>query len=155
MTIARRLVFAAAPPAAVLTAFVAAFVACDEDPRYVYTARHFDSTAGCLEDYEPVETVPGDGVSATCPESCLTVGKEVYVSTMCPPVPAIATALDSDAADCLAALDASYLEASCSGGEADGGEDEAGGEEETGAPDGDTSDAPAPMDAGKDARDGA
>lgn len=153
MTISRRLLFAAAPSAAVVAALVAAFVGCDEDPRYVYTARHFDSTAGCLDDYKPVETVPGDGVSALCPESCLTVDKELYLSTMCPPVPAIATALDSDAADCLAALDASRLEASCSGG-GDQGESE-GGEEEAAAPDGEAPDAPAPADAGTDTRDGA
>lgn len=119
----------------------AAFVAClDEDPRYVYTAQKYDPALGCLEDYAPVETVPGESVSSVCPVTCLTANASVYLSTVCPPVPAIATALDAASPECQEALDAARLEASCS---APAEEDEEDGE----APDA-GQDAPADLDTG-------
>lgn len=90
------------------------FVAClDEEARYVYTAQKYDPALGCLGDYAPVESVLGDGVSSTCAPTCLSANDAIYLSTVCPPVPAIATMLDARSPECQAALDASRLEASC------------------------------------------
>lgn len=109
---------------------VVAFVACEDDSRYVYTARKYDAVNGCLTDYKAIETVPGRGVSVRCPVACLTVDDAVYVSPVCPPLPANAEALDSTDPQCQAALDANARNALCSGGdtesEADGGEEDGG-----------------------------
>lgn len=126
----------------------AAFVAClDEDPRYVYTAQKYDPALGCLEDYAAVETVPGDSVSSVCPVTCLTANASVYLSTVCPPVPAIATALDAASPECQEALDAARLEASCSAPEEAEEGDGGGGAEDGEAPDA-GADAPADLDTG-------
>jgi hypothetical protein len=98
------------------SAAVLAFVACEDDSRYVYTARKYDAVNGCLTDYKSIETVPGRGVSVRCPLACLTVDDAVYVSPVCPPLPSNAEALDESDPQCQAALDASAQEASCSGG---------------------------------------
>lgn len=113
--------------AAVTLAAGAATAAClSEDPRYVYTAQRFDPAAGCLEDYAPVETVPGDTVLSTCPAACLTVDGEVYVSTVCPPLPDIASPLEPSDPACQAALEAARREVSCSDEEGAEPEDDAG-----------------------------
>lgn len=136
-----------------LALLAAAFAAClDEDPRYVYTAQKYDPALGCLEDYAPVEVVPGESVSSVCAPTCLTANGEVYLSTVCPPVPAIATELDAASPECQGALDASRLEASCSASEeeeGDGGEPDGGEAADAGV------DAPADLDTGApDAADG-
>jgi len=77
--------------------------ACEGAESYVYTAQRYDPAGACLEPYAPVEVVEGPGVAATCPETCLTVGTEVYVTTMCPPLPAVAAELAADAEACIAA----------------------------------------------------
>jgi hypothetical protein len=82
---------------------MAAIIACETADSYVYTARRYDPIGACLEPYKAVEVVDGPGAAATCPESCLVVGTEVFVTTMCPPLPTIATELEADAADCIAA----------------------------------------------------
>ena len=136
----------------------AAFVAClDEEARYVYTAQKYDPSLGCLEDYAPVEAVRGDGVGSFCPVTCLSANANVYLSTVCPPMPPNATALDAASPECQAALDASRLEASCSAPaepEGDGGGADA---DDGEAPDA-GEDAPADLDTGapdaKDAGDG-
>lgn len=142
-----------------LSLLAAAFAAClDEEARYVYTAQKFDPALGCLEDYAPLETVPGESVSSVCAPTCLSANANVYLSTVCPPVPAIATALDAASPECQAALDAARLEASCSAPEEEGD----GGEAEGGEADGEVpdagEDAPADLDTGapdvKDAGDG-
>jgi hypothetical protein len=113
---------------------VAAFVACDDDPRYVYTARRYDDANGCLEDYSAVERVPGDGVSVRCAPACLAVRDVLYVSPVCPPLPENAVAVDGSDPRCKAALDAYAAETFCSSGggeeESDGGDDEEGGADE-------------------------
>lgn len=86
-----------------LVAVGAAIAACEGADSYVFTARRFDPTGACLDPYSPVEVVDGPGAAATCPETCLTVGTEVFVTTMCPPIPAVATELEADAAACIAA----------------------------------------------------
>ena len=87
----------------VLVLGLAAIAACEGADSYVYTARRYDAAGACLEPYAPVEVVDGPGVAATCPETCLTVGEEVFVTNMCPPLPAIATELQADAEACVAA----------------------------------------------------
>ena len=87
----------------VLVLALAAIAACEGADSYVYTARRYDPAGACLEPYAPVEVVDGPGVAATCPETCLTVGAEVFVTNMCPPLPDIATELQADAAACIAA----------------------------------------------------
>jgi hypothetical protein len=91
----------------VLVGAVAAAAACDAADSYVYTARRYDADAACLHPYHAVEVVEGPGAAATCPETCLTVGNEVFVTTMCPPLPTIATELEANAEACIAARRAS------------------------------------------------
>ena len=142
----KRIAFAAAA----LTGVVVAIVACDDNPRYVYTARRFDQVKGCLDDYRGLDTVPGEGVSVRCRETCLTSFDIVYVSPVCPPFPENVSELEDTAPECQAALDASRMEASCSAAEeeeeGDGGE-----EQDAGGPDEDASpDAGAPVDAAEE-----
>lgn len=92
------------PLAAVLVVAAGIVAACEEAESYVYTAQRFDAVADCLEPYSPVEVVSGPGAAATCEPACLMVGKDVFVSTMCPPLPAIATELEPDDEACVAAL---------------------------------------------------
>lgn len=132
----KRLAFAAAALAGV----VAAIVACDDNPRYVYTARRFDEAKGCLDDYRGLDTVPGDTVSVRCRETCLTSFDIVYVSPVCPPFPENVSELEESAPECQAALDASRMDVSCSAAEEEeesdgGGEEEDAGGEEDAAPD--------------------
>ena len=89
--------------------FVLAGAACEGADSYIYTARRHDPARGCLEPYAAVEVVDGPGVAATCPETCLTVGSDVFVTTMCPPLPAIATELQNDDEACVAARRASAV----------------------------------------------
>ena len=114
------------------SALVAAIVSCDDDSRYVYTARRFDEANGCLEPYRPIERVEGEGVSVRCPEACLLVSGAMHLSPVCPPFPANAEAVPAEDPGCQAALDASRMEASCGAGdeeeEGDGGEEEDGGD---------------------------
>ena len=100
----------------VLGALVAA---CVGEEKYVYSARRYDAEAACLDPYAPVETVPGEGAGSRCPASCLTAGGEVYVTTMCPPLPAIAEAVPADAKECVAALAASKTGRTCGAASAD------------------------------------
>ena len=93
---------------------VGAFVACDDDSRYVYTARRYDDANACLEDFTPVERVPGDSVSVRCAPACLAVRDVLYVSPVCPPLPDIAVAVDESDPRCKAALDAYRAETFCS-----------------------------------------
>ncbi len=111
---------------------------------YVYFAQKYDPTGDCLEAARPVEVVNGSGASGTCKATCITVDGDVLVSTMCPPLPAIATELPADAGDCVAALKAVKRGGTCDE-PADGGEEDA--DMDTGTPEPDA--------AGPDAADGA
>jgi len=86
---------------------------CIATDSYVYTAQKYDPTNDCVNGYKPVEVVKGSGASATCPPMCLMVGADLYVSTLCPPLPDIATAVDSDAGTCPAALAAAASGGTC------------------------------------------
>jgi hypothetical protein len=128
---------------------------CISTDSYVYTAQKYDPTNDCVNAYAPVEVVNGSGASAKCAPVCLMVGTDVFVSTLCPPLPDIATAVDADAGACLAALAAAASGATCDmpvvteGGTDDGGAE--GGDQDAEAPDaadGDAADAGAITDAG-------
>ncbi|MBX3192527.1 MAG: hypothetical protein KF819_36400 [Labilithrix sp.] len=97
--------------AALLAGAAALAVSCISTDTYVYTAQKYDPASACLEAYAPVETVAGEGASALCAPSCLAVGAALYVSTMCPPLPAIATEVAADASDCIEALAAPSCDA--------------------------------------------
>jgi hypothetical protein len=119
-----RSLLAAAVSIPSIALLVSTFVACDDDPRYVYTAQRYDEAAGCLEEYSAIEVVPGDSVSVRCPPACLSVGDDLYVSPVCPPLPDNAVAVDPSDPTCAAALEAARSATLCDAPEEeqDGGE---------------------------------
>lgn len=131
-----------------ITAGAAVAIACVDTESYVYSAQKYDSANDCVQAYQSIEVIDGKGAKSTCPKTCLDVNGELFVSTMCPPLPAIATAVPLDASACKAALEAASCDEPEDGGD-DGGEEEGGdAETEGGAPDGDTDSSP--TDAGPD-----
>jgi hypothetical protein len=102
---------------------------CIATDTYVYTAQKYDPTNDCVGTYKAIEVVTGSGASATCAPACLMVGDDLFVSTLCPPLPTIATAVDADAGTCTAALAAAATGGTCDvpapteGGTAEGGAD--------------------------------
>lgn len=131
-------------------------VACEESNQHVYTGQRWNDALQCLDDYAPIEMVPGADVSSTCPATCFAVDEELYVTTLCGPLPGNATAVPLGTSPCKEALAAMAKGASCSAPDAASEEPEAGeegedgGEPEGGAEDGggDTGpDAPAATDA--------
>lgn len=126
-------------------------VACGDPDVYVYSAQKFDRAGLCVEPYAPLELVSGPGAGGACPAICLTVGVDLYVSTMCPPLPAIATAVPADSADCIAALEAAQRGALCGdSARAEGGREDDGGLEARV----DAADDAEPIEAAADAADG-
>jgi hypothetical protein len=105
-----------------LVAALAVAAACLSTQSYVYFAQKYDPTNDCLESYKPVEVVNGPGAGFKCEETCMTVGADLLVSTVCPPLPAIATEVPADAGDCIAALKAAKRGGTCDA-PPDGGED--------------------------------
>lgn len=126
---ASSLLFRAVATTVVLAVAVTAgsLASCIATDSYVYTAQKYDPTNDCVNGYKPVEIVKGSGASATCPRACLMVGADLYVSTLCPPLPDIATAVDDDAGTCIAAMKAAASGGTCDspvvqeGGADDGG----------------------------------
>ena len=100
----------------------------------MYLAQKYDPANDCLESYKPIEVVSGSGAGSSCPATCMTVGADLLVSTVCPPLPTIATEVPADAGDCIAALAAVKKGGTCDappdGGEvdADAGMDASAGE---------------------------
>ena len=127
---------------------------CLSTESYVYYAQKYDPAGDCLESSRAVEVVNGSGVSSTCPAMCLTVGTDTLVSTVCPPMPTIATTLEPDAGDCIAALAAAKRGGTCDApadagaaeGDADSGKQETDGGSDPDA-DADAADAAMPADA--------
>ncbi len=109
--------------AAVLGTVAAVAGACLTTESYVYFAQKYDPTNDCLETNTPVEVVNGSGAGVSCPATCMTVGADLLVSTVCPPLPAIATEVPADASDCIAALAAAKRGGTCEA-PPDAGEDE-------------------------------
>jgi hypothetical protein len=127
---------------------------CLSADSYVYSAQLYDPTADCVHVSKAVEVVNGSGASANCPAVCLTVGEDLYVSTLCPPLPTIASAVDRDAGPCIAALAALASGGTCETPiVAEGGAD-ADAADDAGDEDADT-DAEAPDAEGVDAADAA
>lgn len=87
--------------------------ACAGADQYVYTARRYDADAGCLEPYASIGVITGDSVSSTCSPICFRLLDQTFTSTMCPPLPTLAVALDAEAPECLAA--ASLFDGTCGG----------------------------------------
>lgn len=111
-----------------LAAAATIVVACSDAKVYVYTAQKWNPAASCLEEYVPIETVDGDGADSTCPAACLSVGDDLYVSTLCPPLPANATPVPATDPVCKEALAAEAQKRACAGpvaapDAAEGGED--------------------------------
>ena len=128
-----------------LLVLVAACVAaCVGEEEYVYSARRYDARAECFDPYAPVETVPGEGAGSQCPASCLTTGGEVYVTSMCPPLPGIASAVPAGTKECQAALAALKGGRTCGAASAEAGDeagDDGGDASEGDASEGDAADA--------------
>jgi len=130
---------------------------CLTTQSYVYSAQKYDPQADCLEANAAVELVTGSGASSTCPAVCVTVGADLFVSTVCPPLPTVATAVPADAGDCIAALAAAKRGGTCDApAEADASEDageDAGDMDGGGEPDAtvDAADAAAPIQDASDA----
>lgn len=97
-------------------------VACVEVDSYVYSAHKYDSANACVGDYHSIEVIDGTGAKSTCPKACLEVNCALYVSTVCPPLPAIATPVASASPDCKAALAAPACSEPSDGGEGEGGD---------------------------------
>jgi hypothetical protein len=152
------LLFRGMATTAVLAALASAasVASCITTDSYLYTAQKYDPTNDCVTAYKAVEVVTGSGASARCAPACLMVGDDLYVSTLCPPLPAIATAVGADAGTCIAALAAAATGGTCDapaateGGTDDGGaEAEAGGDTDAGDADGvDAAEAGGSKDAG-------
>ena len=115
---------------ALAVAMIGAFVACDDDDRYVYTARRFDEANACLGAFTPVERVLGEGADVKCAPTCLTFKDALYVSPVCPPISEDAIEVSADDPRCQAAVEAFNTETFC-----DAPADEDGGEEEDGSSD--------------------
>ncbi len=82
-----------------------AAAACDQTAPSVYTARFYDPVAKCLDEYTPIGLVDNGKLSALCPPTCLLVGADLYVSTVCGPYPDEGmTVLPADSQDCVNAI---------------------------------------------------
>lgn len=115
-------------------AIVGGFVACDDDDRYVYTARRFDEVNACLGPFTPIERVVGEGTDVKCAPTCLTFKNTLYVSPVCPPVPADATEVPADDPRCQAAAEAFRTQTLCDApADEDGGEEGEDGSSDAGA----------------------
>jgi hypothetical protein len=117
---------------AAVIAIVATAVACEDNERYVYTARRFDEANACVDStYTAVELVDGEGADPKCPPTCLTFKQVFYVSPVCPPLPVDVTEVDQSDPVCQAAVAAFKAETLCDAPaeEEDGGDE--GGAEET------------------------
>ncbi len=88
-----RVVFGLAVVAAsVAAAAVLSISACSTDPTYVYRAKPFDASTGCLGVTVSLDVIEGP-IPAECPPVCLVQantadgGRAVYVSRTCAPYP--------------------------------------------------------------------
>lgn len=91
--------------AAILLVPFAIAAACKGSDTYVYSARRYVADAGCLEAYKSIDLVNGDSVSSKCAPNCFSYGGQTYTSTVCPPIPELATALDPESPECKAAVE--------------------------------------------------
>ena len=88
-----------------ITAWLGAITSgCDESGPRVYTAQRHAVEEGCLEAYAPIGLVEAEALSALCPPVCLSLGEDLYVSTLCPPYPTEASVEPDNSEGCSAAL---------------------------------------------------
>lgn len=131
------------PPLVIALAGLAALGAlgaengCDPVDAYIFTARRYDADGGCTHYSTAIEQVSGPGADANCRARCLRVNGALFVSTICPPLPTSAVAVEPADPECAAALAVATI--TC-GEPTDGGEPE---------PEDDDA-GPAPADAGSD-----
>ncbi len=78
--------------------------ACDDGNVYIYSAARYDEAADCIQPYESIDLLPGEGASARCSPRCLQIEGAIYVSTVCPPLPEGVELLPPDSAVCVAAF---------------------------------------------------
>lgn len=108
-----------------LAALALCGAACEEYGPRVYTARLYRVGARCLEPYTPIGVVQAGELDVDC-EQCLLLDGALYVSRVCPPLPARADAVTpDDAPACALALAAFTAELTCGASDAglDGGLD--------------------------------
>jgi hypothetical protein len=88
---------------------------CEEYGPRIYTARLYRVGARCLEPSTPIGVVQAGELHANCddPPQCLALDGELYVSSVCPPLPARASAMRSDLPACVLALTAFEAKATC------------------------------------------
>lgn len=155
---ARTLAAIVAGCAVAAAALCGALASCVSAESYVYTAQRYDPNAKCLESYTAIEVVNGSNAYSACAPTCLRVGGDIFVSTMCPPLPSIATEVPSDESACGAALAAHNQSFSCNSARepVDSAAPEAGGDAHDAEPpsEGGDPDASDASDAGGDAKPG-
>lgn len=99
---------------AVVMGCLAGGSACDDEIVSVYTARAYEPEGKCLDEYAPIGAVQTNALSSLCQPTCLKVGASLYVSTVCPPYPAEATAVSTaEAPACTEALAAAKANTTC------------------------------------------
>ena len=86
---------------------------CDEYGPRIYTARSYRAGAGCLELSTAIGVVRAGELHASCPEACLSLDDALYVSTVCPPLPARALPVKPEVPGCALALAAFRAESTC------------------------------------------
>ncbi len=116
--------------AAGLFAALASVGACAEREVYIYSAARYDEAADCIAPYSSLETIEGEGASVRCSPKCISFEDELYVSTVCPPVPTGAELVPPEDPTCAAALRAFNRDGgACSEGAGSGASEDAGGSE--------------------------
>jgi hypothetical protein len=98
---------------------------CEEYGQRVYTARLYRVGARCLEPYTPIGVVQAGELDVDCAQ-CLSLDGALYVSRVCPPLPARADPVTPSAEPaCALALAAFSADVTCGASDAgvDGGLD--------------------------------
>ena len=98
---------------------------CEEYGPRIYTARLYRVGARCLEPYTPIGVVQAGELRATCERQCLSLDAQLFVSTVCPPLPARVETVNAEVPVCALALGAFDALATCGVSDAgvDGGFD--------------------------------
>jgi hypothetical protein len=77
---------------------------CAESGPRVFSAQRYRADLGCVEGYAALGLVEAEDVGAFCEPVCLSQNEELFVSTVCPPYPALASLEPPETLDCAAAL---------------------------------------------------
>lgn len=90
---------------------------CEEYGPRVYTARLYRVESRCLEPYTPIGVVQAGELHVDCAQ-CLSLDGELYVSRVCPPLPARADPLKPDASACALPFAAFAADTTCGASDA-------------------------------------